>query len=81
MLNFGPVGVTQVASPVMQEIRWNMLGAKRNAAQLRVLSDKPEGITLAIHARKMATVCLMNGGKAPYEMNLMLANSEKTLIY
>ena len=56
VLNSGPVGVTQVASPVMQEIRWNMLGAKRNAAQLRVLSDKPEGITLAIHARKMATV-------------------------
>ena len=37
VLNSGPIGITQVDSPLMQEIRWNMLGAKRNAAQLRVL--------------------------------------------
>ena len=39
-LNFGPVGVTQVASPVMQEIHWNLLGAKRNAAKLHRLLQR-----------------------------------------
>jgi len=39
-LNLGPAGATQVASPVMQETRWNMLRAKRKAAQLRGLLNR-----------------------------------------
>ena len=35
-----PVGVTQVASPAMQELRRNMRGAQRNAAQLRGLLNR-----------------------------------------
>jgi len=41
-----PVGVTQVPSPAMQELRSNMRGAQRNAAQLRGLLNRSNlGVT------------------------------------
>ena len=55
----------------------------RDFFYLCALSDKREGMPLASHVRNLVTMFVFDEfnewGKAPYEMNLILADSEKEI--